>query len=92
MNPWKTRFPLLTLPLIAEKIRQFAALLLVCLLPLPALAWNAGGHRLVAHLAWQQLAPETRAEVARLLRAHPERERWLKRAKEADPDLALFVE
>lgn len=81
------------LPLIADALRRFAPLfLLAFLLPPPVLAWNAGGHRLVAHIAWQQLAPKTREEVSRLLRAHPEHGRWLKRAKESDPELAAFVE
>ena len=65
---------------------------LASLLSLPALAWNAAGHRLVAHIAWQQLVPEARAEASRLLSAHPEYERWLKRAKDADADHAAFVE
>lgn len=51
-------------------------LLLATLLPRPAHAWGAVGHRLVAHLAADELAPGARAEVARLLRG------------EADPTLA----
>ncbi|MFZ5638558.1 MAG: S1/P1 nuclease [Pseudomonadota bacterium] len=46
------------------------------LLPCSALAWGPVGHRLVARLAETRLHPQTRAEVARLLRS------------EADPTLA----
>lgn len=61
-----TRFSFLSIPV----------LLLATLLPRPAHAWGAVGHRLVAHLAADELAPGARAEVARLLRG------------EADPTLA----
>ena len=60
-----TRFSFLAIPF-----------LLAALLPQPAHAWGAVGHRLVAHLAAGELDPRARAEVARLLRG------------EADPTLA----
>lgn len=67
------------------------------LLPLPSYAWNAAGHRLIAAIAWEQLDGTSRAEAARLLRAHPEYSRWLKRAGETvralnEPDRAAFIE
>lgn len=37
------------------------------LLPIPALAWGAQGHEIVATLALQELSPQARAQVARLL-------------------------
>ncbi|MBL8727990.1 MAG: S1/P1 nuclease [Planctomycetes bacterium] len=37
----------------------------------PAAPWNNSGHRIVSLLAWNQLSPPTRADVAALLRAHP---------------------
>lgn len=61
-------------------------------LPLPVLAWNAAGHRLVAAIAWEHLRPEVRSEVTRLLHQHPDHERWLKRAGEEDSDRRVFIE
>jgi hypothetical protein len=46
-------------------------LLVVCLAPANALAWNALGHRTVAEIAWRQLDPATRQSIADLLRRHP---------------------
>jgi nuclease S1 len=46
------------------------------LIPAPAHAWGALGHRLVARLAYSQLTPQARAQVAELL------------ANEAEPTLA----
>ena len=57
-----------------------------------ALAWNAAGHRLVASIAWDHLRPEVREEAARLLRAHPEYARWLKRGEGENPDRIAFIE
>lgn len=37
----------------------------------PALAWGDSGHRTVCEIALRNLTPVARAEVARLLRAHP---------------------
>jgi hypothetical protein len=37
----------------------------------PALAWGDSGHRTVCEIAFRNLTPTARAEVARLLRAHP---------------------
>ena len=68
----------------------FAALAL--LLPLPVLAWNAAGHRLVAAIAWEHLRPDVRNEVTLLLRQHPDHGRWLKRAGEDDSDRRAFIE
>lgn len=57
----------------------------------PVLAWNGAGHRLVAAMAWEQLAAGTRVRVAALLRHHPDYDRWLARGRSAPP-LAAFVE
>ncbi len=85
---------MLTLPLTAKRASSWRLLVLALLacLSWPAVAWNAAGHRLVAHIAWQQLDPPVRAEVSRLLRQHPEHARWLKRAKALESDQAAFVE
>lgn len=72
--------------------RWLLCLPLMLLLPWPALAWNAAGHRLVASIAWDRLDQNTRIEVANLLRHHPDYARWLKRAGDADVDRAAFIE
>lgn len=67
-------------------------LALFCLLPAPfAHAWNAGGHRLVASIAWTQLSAESRTFISEALAAHPDHERWTEKAKTNDP-LAIFAE
>jgi len=67
-------------------------LALLLLLPLPAGAWNAAGHRLVAAVAWQEMTPPVRERVSALLRRHPDHARWLKRQQEADADYGVFLE
>lgn len=59
-------------------------------LPLPVLAWNAAGHRLVATIAWQQMSRPAQAFVTDALTAHPNYERWHNKAK-GDP-AAIFAE
>jgi hypothetical protein len=66
------------------------ALALLVFSPL-AEAWNATGHRLVATIAWLKLEPKAREEVALLLRAHPDYERWRGRAGKGDVDARAFV-
>ena len=58
----------------------------------PALAWNAAGHRLSAAIAWDNLQPATREDVAALLRKHPEHERWTRRSGAADSARHTFIE
>jgi hypothetical protein len=58
----------------------------------PAIAWNAAGHRLSAYIAWQKMDEVTRKKVEGLLLQHPDHEHWLKRAKNAPPALAAFLE
>jgi len=65
---------------------------LVLLFPLPALAWNAAGHRLVAAIAWEQLLPEARSEATLLLQRHPDHARWLKKAGEEHSGRRAFIE
>lgn len=57
-----------------------------------ASAWNAGGHRLVAAIAWQQIDPPIREKIGDLLAAHPDHARWLSRYKGDDPAYASFLE
>lgn len=85
-------------PPIARRLRcstlRCGALLPLLLLPLPVLAWNAAGHRLVACIAWDDLDQRSRAQLASLLREHPDYRRWQKRAEEqgAAADRASFIE
>ena len=62
------------------------------LLASPAWAWNGAGHRLVAAIAWDRLDDHRRAELSRLLQAHPDYARWIKRAKGTDVDRTAFIE
>ena len=80
-----------TSPWIA-KLRTALPALLILLLPTPALAWNAAGHRLVATIAWHHFDNEVRTEVARLLHAHPDYERWCKRIGDECDDKQVFIE
>ena len=66
--------------------------LMLLLLPLPALAWNAAGHRLVACIAWNYLDEHNRSEVSRLLHAHPDYARWLDKAGAARSERSVFIE
>jgi len=59
---------------------------------LPVWAWNSAGHRLIALIAWDHLSPEARSEAARLLRSHPDFERWLKHVTDIDVNRGAFIE
>ena len=74
--------------------RACRLLLAALLLPLPALAWNGAGHRLVACLAWERLGEAQREQLAQLLREHPDHALWLRRAGDAaaDDGRAAFIE
>lgn len=61
------------------------------LFPSLAVAWNAAGHRLVASIAWQQLSPPVRAQLAQLLAAHPDHAIWARRAG-SNAAAAIFAE
>jgi len=67
-------------------------LCLFLLLARPAWAWNAAGHRLVAAIAWDQLDDPTRAELSRLLQAHPDYAHWIRRAMGSDVNRTAFIE
>ena len=38
----------------------------------PASAWNGTGQEIIAWIAWQELTPQTRENVTRLLKAYPD--------------------
>jgi hypothetical protein len=46
----------------------FATLSTIVAFTLPAHAWNALGHKVVAEIAWQDLTPEKRQEIVHTLR------------------------
>ena len=73
-------------------LRAFLIFALVLLPPIPALAWNSAGHRLVAAIAWDQLDAHSRSEISQLLREHPDYERWIKKAGNDDPGRIAFIE
>lgn len=72
--------------------RSLLPLGLTLLLPLHALAWNSAGHRLIASIAWEKLSSEARAESSRLLREHPNYERWRRKAGVDAPERIVFIE
>jgi hypothetical protein len=47
--------------------RRFLLILALLLIPSPGLAWWEYGHQTVARIAWLEVTPRTRAELARLL-------------------------
>jgi hypothetical protein len=53
-----------------RRIPLLAATLLLAAAP-SLFAWNGTGHRVVAHIAWQNLTPEAKARIGALLRQHP---------------------
>lgn len=62
------------------------------LAPVPADAWGAQGHRLVATLAWDDMSPAARAEAERLLALEPGATlpgiaAWADELRGSDPDL-----
>ena len=72
-------------------MRRFLATLIFSVLALPAQAWNAAGHRLVAVIAWQQLSPPAREAIATHLARHPDHGRWVDKAR-SSAALDLFAE
>lgn len=75
---------------VGRRLAFLTAVLLA--VPLPVLAWNGAGHRLVAAIAWDRMTAETREEAGRLLRRHPDHDRWLKRAGEQEGERGAFIE
>lgn len=82
----------ITLAKGAGWLRAAGFLLLSMLAAGPALAWNAGGHRIVALIAWEAMDAETRTAAGALLRRHPDFARWQERGGEGDAERAAFLE
>lgn len=71
--------------------RQCLMLLLI-VASFPAVAWNAGGHRLVAAIAWEEMSPIARQRAGELLAAHIDHQRWLERGGSGDSARSLLLE
>src|SRR5436190_1806737 len=66
----------MTSKISASRISSRSCLLLLALaVPISALAWSGGGHKVVALIAFSQLPPELRTKVVNTLKDHP---RWKK--------------
>jgi len=61
-----------------------ATLAMICL-ALPALPWNATGHRVIASIAYDNLTPAARARVDDLIRRHPDYQSLFLKDAPADP-------
>lgn len=70
-------------------LRLALATALLAGVSLPAAAWNANGHRLIAVIAWQAMPAETRDWVAACLHSHPDFKRWQDTADSAALPLIL---
>jgi len=60
--------------------------------PVPAAAWNARGHMIIAAKAWDALTPGSRSAVAQLLRHNPQYEQWVAGVPGADRDRVAFIQ
>lgn len=72
-------------------LHRIPLLLLMLSGAMPAWAWNAAGHRIVAAIAWQDLTPGARQQIAAVLKAHPEYARWTKPGEDEQARIA-FIE
>jgi hypothetical protein len=72
-----------------------AQALCLVILAVPAFAWNDEGHMAIAYLAYQRLAPATRARVNALLKLNPYYSKWRAAlpagTSEADADRMIFM-
>ncbi|HLH37931.1 MAG TPA: S1/P1 nuclease [Bryobacteraceae bacterium] len=65
---------------------RLLALVSILLLALPALAWDATGHSIIAVIAYDRLTGKTRARVDQLIREHPDYETILTRGAPDAPE------
>jgi hypothetical protein len=71
---------------MSKKLRAAVVLLVplaLLLAALPARAWNATGHEVVAEIAWRNLTPAVRAKILATLKNHPH---FAKRLEPHDPN------
>lgn len=87
------------LPWATRRWHWLAGGILAACVSFPATAWNAGGHRLAASIAWTSLDAASREEAWSLLQAHPDFPHWrspraaeMDRALGAGDRLAIFAE
>lgn len=73
-------------------LRAARVLLLAMAIATPAQAWNSGGHRIVALIAWEAMDAGTRSAAAAVLRHHPDFAHWQERGGDADPGRNAFLE
>ena len=71
---------------------RFLLIASALLASLPTFAWNAGGHRLSAAIAWQEMSLPTRAAVSALLARHPAFPEWAAQSNGEDPAYIAFLE
>jgi hypothetical protein len=58
---------------MARKVRHFfLTAISFLLLSMPVMGWDDVGHKITGYIAWQQLSPEVRGRVIKLLRSAPE--------------------
>ncbi|MCB4360064.1 S1/P1 nuclease [Quatrionicoccus australiensis] len=72
-------------------MRRFLILFFLLLCPPIVHAWNGAGHRLSAVIAWQQLSPASRQQIAEILARHPDYPRWQEKSRSDEPR-AIFAE
>jgi hypothetical protein len=74
---------------MAYRCRRLGVIVLPFLLlaaaSIPALAWNATGHEVVAEIAWRELKPAVREKITALLKEHPQYTTYLAPA-DVQPD------
>jgi hypothetical protein len=67
-------------------MRLLSSLLLILLGAMPAWAWHNAGHMTIARIAYLEMSEKQKAQIARVLKAHPHYSRFL--AAERPPEVA----
>lgn len=63
-----------------------ATLMACMILPQNAQAWSAGGHRVIAYIAYRRLSEGTKARLLELLKKHPRLEQEFKRPRDVSKE------
>jgi len=53
-------------------LRSFLIAAILCSFAFPCFAWDEAGHKITAYIAWQQMTPDVRDKVVKVLRDAPE--------------------
>jgi hypothetical protein len=72
-------------------MKCLTAILILLLVTVPSRAWNATGHKAIALIAYNQLAPATRARVDQILSKHPDYPKWIAGAAASDRGRAAVL-